>query len=93
MLTLFTKNHCAYCVQAKGLLKNNLIPFTEVNIETDADALKFLQSEGHKTMPQIYLNGELFVAGGFQGLRDLGVDGIKAKLGIDMIDVGTLGGL
>lgn len=93
MLTLYSKDHCAYCVQAKGLLKNNNIPFTEINIKTHPQAFEFLVDEGHKTMPQIYLDGKLFVAGGYQGLRDLGVDGIKAKLGIDMVDVGTLGGL
>ena len=93
MLTLYTKNHCAFCVQAKGLLKNNNIPFTEVNIETDADALKFLQAEGHKTMPQIYCDGALFVAGGFQGLRDMGVDAIRAQLGITSINVNELGDL
>lgn len=93
MLTLYTKNHCAFCVQAKALLKNNDIPFTEVNIETDADAMAFLREEGHRTMPQIYRDGTLFVAGGFQGLRDLGVDAIKTQLGLNDVNVNELGSL
>lgn len=82
MLTLYTKNDCGYCVQAKALLKNNDIPFEEVNIEADANAKEFVITEGHRTMPQIYKDGKLFVEGGFTGLKDLGVDTIKTKLGL-----------
>lgn len=82
MLTLYTKNNCGYCLQAKALLKNNDIPFEEVNIETDTKARDFVITEGHRTMPQIYKGGKLFVEGGFTGLKDLGVDTIKTKLGL-----------
>ena len=82
MLTLYTKNNCGYCIQAKTLLKNNDIPFEEVNIETNEEAKNFVITEGHRTMPQIYKEGKLFVEGGFTGLRDLGVDTIKTKLGL-----------
>jgi glutaredoxin 3 len=82
MLTLYTKNNCGYCIQAKTLLKNNDIPFEEVNIETDTTARDFVITEGHRTMPQIYKDGKLFVEGGFTGLKDLGVDTIKTKLGL-----------
>jgi glutaredoxin len=82
MLTLYTKNNCGYCIQAKTLLKNNDIPFEEVNIETDTNAKEFVITEGHRTMPQIYKDGKLFVEGGFTGLKDLGVDTIKTKLGL-----------
>lgn len=82
MLTLYTKNNCGYCLQAKALLKNNDIPFEEVNIESSEDAKNFVINEGHRTMPQIYREGELFVEGGYQGLSGLGVDTIKTKLGL-----------
>ena len=62
MLTIYSKNNCGYCVQAKSLLKNNDIPFEEINIEEDADQMQFILSEGHRTMPQIYKDGKLFVA-------------------------------
>lgn len=88
MLTLYTKNNCGYCLQAKALLKNNDIPYEEVNIEADTDAMNFVLTEGHRTMPQIYNDGKLFVEGGFNGLADLGVDGIKTKLGLTSL--GTL---
>jgi|TARA_B100000282_G_C31465121_1_gene368658 glutaredoxin len=87
MLTIYSKNNCGYCVQAKSLLKNNDIPFEEINIEEDADQMQFILSEGHRTMPQIYKDGKLFVEGGFQGLQGLGIDGIKDRL----IEVSSLG--
>jgi len=85
MLTLYTKNNCGYCLQAKTLLKNNDIPYEEVNIETDESAKTFVINEGHRTMPQIYKDGKLFVEGGFTGLRDMGVDDIKTKLGLNSL--------
>lgn len=57
-------------MMAKGLLNNKDIEYTEINIEEDSEAYEFLISEGHRTMPQFYKDGELFVEGGFQGLKD-----------------------
>ncbi len=82
MLTLYTQDKCGYCLQAKALLKNNDIPFEEVNIETVEEARNFVINEGHRTMPQIYRDGKLFVEGGYQGLAELGTDTIKTKLGL-----------
>lgn len=82
MLTLYTKNNCGYCLQAKSMFKNNDIPFEEVNIETAEEARNFVIGEGHRTMPQIYFEGKLFVEGGFSGLAEMGVDTIKTKLGL-----------
>jgi glutaredoxin len=82
MLTLYTKNNCGNCLQAKALLKNNDILFEEINIEVDNDAKNFVINQGHRTMPQIYREGELFVEGGYQGLSGMGIDTIKTKLGL-----------
>lgn len=86
MLTLYTKHNCGYCLQAKALLKNNDIPFEEVNIDTDDVAREFVINEGHRTMPQIYREGALFVDGGYQGLSGMGVDTIKTKLGLTSLE-------
>lgn len=80
MLTVYSKNHCAFCDQAKALLKNKNIPFEEIKIDEDADARTFVLSEGHRTVPQIYKDGVLFVEGGFNGLRKLNEDQLKAAL-------------
>lgn len=93
MLTVYTKKNCGYCMQAKALLKNNDIPYEEVNIEENTEARDFVINEGHRTMPQIYHNGKLFVDGGFTGLNSLGVEGIKEQLGRVSVDVHNLGSL
>ena len=93
MLTLYTKNNCGYCLQAKALLNNNDIPYMEVNVDNEPLALEFLVGEGHRTMPQIYPNGKLFVEGGFTGLSTMGADAIKEELSRVSIDVHSLGSL
>jgi glutaredoxin 3 len=69
MLTVYSKNFCPYCDQAKALLKKKEIPFTVVNIEENAEAKAFVLSEGHRTVPQIYEGDKLYVEGGFTGLQ------------------------
>ena len=34
----------------------------------DSNALEFIKSQGHKTVPQIYFNGSVLVEGGYTGL-------------------------
>ena len=67
MITLYTKDHCPYCDGAKALLKSWNEDFTEVDIMEEG-VRDFLIGEGHKTMPQIYFEGKLLVAGGYTGL-------------------------
>jgi len=68
MITVYSKNNCPYCEQAKGLLKLKGINFKVVKIDEDSAAREFMLSEGHRTVPQIYQDGKLLVEGGFQGL-------------------------
>jgi glutaredoxin 3 len=68
MITVYSKNNCPYCVQAKNLLKLKGIDYQEVKIDEDQDAREFVLGEGHRTVPQIYNDGKLLVEGGFQGL-------------------------
>ena len=71
MLTIYSKNNCAFCGHAKTLLTNKNVQFEEINIEHDSVAKEFILSQGHRTVPQIYKNGLLFVEGGYQGLVKL----------------------
>ena len=91
MITIYSKNNCSYCMMAKALLKNNDIEFQEVNVEQDQEAMSFVLEQGLRSMPQIFRNGELFVAGGYTGLMQLGVDGIRSKLTEQVIDTASLG--
>lgn len=80
MLTVYSKTVCPYCVNAKNYLKNNDIGFTEINIEQDTDAREFVMSQGHRTVPQIYFNGKIFVDGGWQGLSKMSPDEIRNEI-------------
>lgn len=88
MLTVYSKTVCPYCVNAKNYLKSKNIPFTEINIEDDTQAREFIQSQGHRTVPQIYFEGKLFVEGGFQGLSKLSEAAIRERM--KLTDLGTL---
>ena len=68
MITVYSKNNCPYCTQAKNLLTSRGVAFEEINIEEQPAAREFILAEGHRTMPQIYQNGKILVAGGYMGL-------------------------
>lgn len=89
MLTVYSKKHCPFCDQAKALLTNKGIAFEEVKIDENSDAREFIMEAGHRTVPQIYHNGKLFVEGGFQGLSKLSTDEIRTRMGLTE-NLGTL---
>jgi glutaredoxin len=72
MVTVYSKNNCPFCVQAKNLLKLKGVDYTEIKIDEDSSAKEFVLSEGHRTVPQIYKDGKLLVEGGYQGLAKKG---------------------
>ena len=80
MLTVYSKTVCPYCVQAKNFLKGKNINFREVNIEQDEQAREFIQSQGHRTVPQIYLAGKIFVEGGWSGLSKMTAEEILSEI-------------
>ena len=83
MLTVYSKAQCPYCDQAKALLNAKGIQFEEIRVDLDPSAKDFLVEKGHRTVPQIYQNGVLFVEGGFQGLSTLTESQIKEKLNVN----------
>lgn len=87
MLTVYSKQHCPFCDRAKALLKNKNIPFEEIRIDENEDAREFILEKGHRTVPQIYYKGNLFVEGGFQGLSKLTEADIRERMNTDL---GTL---
>ena len=79
MLTVYSKNNCPFCVQAKNLLTLKNIEFEEIKIDETPEAREFVLAEGHRTVPQIYKDGVLFVQGGYQGLSKLTEEELKEK--------------
>jgi glutaredoxin len=69
MITIYSKNNCPQCQQAKQLLDVHNITYTEVKCDQEPAAREFMLSEGHRSVPQIYRDGQLLVPGGFSGLK------------------------
>ena len=86
---VWSKYHCPFCDQAKALLKNKDIAFEEVKIDENTDAREFIMGQGHRTVPQIYFEGKLFVEGGFQGLSKMSTDEIRTRMRLTE-NLGTL---
>lgn len=71
MVIVYSKTTCPHCIQAKKLLDEHSIEYTDINIEEDMVAREFLLSEGHKSVPQLYVGENLLVEGGFDGLSKM----------------------
>lgn len=71
MLKVYSKSNCPFCDRAKHLLTQKGIVYEEVRVDLDPDAREFIMQAGHRTVPQIYLDGQVFVEGGYQGLARL----------------------
>ena len=80
MLQVYSKKNCPFCDQAKSLLKNKGIAFEELLIDQDPVLKQFIVDAGHRTVPQIYKDGKLFVEGGFTGLSKLTIDELNKLL-------------
>ena len=80
MLTVYSKTVCPYCVQAKNFLKSKNIKFVEINIEQDAEAREFITQKGLRTVPQIFMDGKIFVEGGWTGLSKMSAEEILNEI-------------
>ena len=66
--TVWSKDQCPYCDQAKALLKKNGIEFEERNVSKDWTKEQLLEAVPNaRTVPQIFLDDTLI--GGFTELK------------------------
>ncbi len=74
-VTVYSTASCPICERAKNLLQKWNIDYTEVAIDTDADAQREFArvTQGARTVPQIVIDGKLI--GGFSELTELHMDG------------------
>ena len=89
MITVYSKPLCHYCTMAKQYLDTHGFEYEEIRVDTNPEARDFLISEGHRTMPQIYNNGKLLVAGGGQALVRMDPKMVRELIG-EVIDVGDI---
>jgi len=80
MLTIYSKTFCPHCINTKHYLKSKNIPFREINIEQDPEAREFIQQQGLRTVPQIFMDGKIFVEGGWTGLSKMTADDIRSEI-------------
>ena len=66
--TVWSKDSCPFCVQAKALLDSKGIEYEERNVSTDWTREQLLAAvPTARTVPQIFLDGKLI--GGFTELK------------------------
>lgn len=70
MITVYSKNGCPHCVSATTLLDEEDMSYEVRKIDEDKEAADFIQSKGHRSVPQIYRDGNL-LCDGYQGLLKL----------------------
>ena len=69
-IEMYTTQTCPYCVNAKALLKQKGLEYTEIDVSKDADKAKeMVERSGYQTVPQIFIDGESI--GGFTELIKL----------------------
>ena len=77
-IVVFSKSQCPHCVEAKGLLAELEIPFTEIDIGTDVQSSMLMSVASHRhTVPQIFFNDEHI--GGADDLKRLDHDTIRQR--------------
>ncbi len=75
---VYTTSYCPYCTAAKTLLKNEGIPFEEIDASAPELRQKLIaMSGGRRTVPQIFFDDEPI--GGFDDLRALHSAGTLQK--------------
>ncbi len=75
-VTVYTTPICPYCTNAKQLLANKGVDFTEISmydIKPEERAALSAKTGGYRTVPQIFI-GETFI-GGFDQLNALNNQG------------------
>ena len=77
---LYTWAHCPYCINAKNLLAEKNIPYTEYPIDEQPEKKQELFAKtGQDTVPYIFIDGKLI--GGYTELRQLADAGELDKIG------------
>lgn len=64
-ITLYSTDHCPFCVRAKMLLEQRGLEYEEINLARDPDGrAELVAKTGMMTFPQVLVGDEL--VGGFQ---------------------------
>jgi glutaredoxin 3 len=72
-VTLYTTSTCPYCRNAKRLLNDKGIRYTEIDVQSVAVRSEMVNRSGRRTVPQIFIGN--WHVGGFDDLAQLEYEG------------------
>jgi len=76
---MYTTEPCAFCAQAKALLRKRGLDYEEINLARNAEGrAELVERTGMMTFPQVIIDGQL--VGGFTELRAADQSGRLAEL-------------
>jgi len=78
MITIYSKDGCPRCVNAKALLESYDIDYQVEMIDKKPEARDFLLGEGHREVPQMYVGQDLL--GSFSELTSMTKEQILDKV-------------
>lgn len=55
---VYSKANCPACVKAKNELSLKGIEFKEVRVDLNPEERNYLLTEGHRSVPQVYVDGK-----------------------------------
>ena len=73
---MYSKYHCRQCTYTKNRLTRLGVPFTEVNVEDDDNALLFIKQLGYLAAPVVYVNKKIH----WSGFRPDDIDKLRELL-------------
>jgi glutaredoxin 3 len=74
---VYTTSYCAYCRQAKELLRRRGIAFEDIDVTADSATRRWLvETTGRRTVPQVFIGDEAI--GGYDDLLILDERGLLA---------------
>jgi glutaredoxin 3 len=81
-IQIFTSSDCYYCDRAKALLGKKGVPYEEVDVEQNREAMReVVRKTGRQTVPQIFIDD--FHVGGCDDLYALDAQGkLDSLLGL-----------
>lgn len=56
-VVVYSKSNCPACVKVKGELTLKGVEYTEVRIDQQPEMRDWLLSQGHRSVPQVYVDG------------------------------------
>ncbi len=69
-VTVYTTPTCTYCVLVKQFLKENKVPFREIDVMKDQQAMgEMLRKSGQLGVPVIDVNGQILVGFNREALK------------------------